>query len=142
MNGNLEMINYIYQNAQMGQDTLTHLLKIAEDADFRKMLESQKNEYKRIFDECDKRLSQTNSETKGIGKMAEMSTYLMINMKTLVDKTSSHIASMIMQGSVMGIIDITKNLKKYENAEQSILSLGERLLQIEEDNLDECKKFL
>ncbi len=142
MNTNLEMMNYIYQNAQMGQDTLTQLLKIVEDADFIKLLESQKNEYKSIFDECDRRINQNNAEPKGIGKMAEMSTYLMINIQTLTDKTSTHIAGMIMQGSVMGIIDIIRNLKKYKEADESVVALGKRLLQIEERNFNECKKFL
>ncbi len=142
MNANLEMMNYIYQNAQMGQDTLTQLLKIANNNDFIELLESQKNEYKAIFDECDQRINEMHSDPKGIGKMAEFSSYFMINMKTITDKTPTHIAGMIMQGSVMGIIDITRNLKKYIDVHPSIISLGKRLLQIEERNFKECKKFL
>lgn len=143
MNTNIEMLNYIYQNAQMGQDTITQLIKITEENnDFKELLEKQKNEYKDIFDQCDKCINKMNSEPKGIGKMAEFSTYFMINIKTITDKSPSHISEMLMQGSVMGIIEIRKNLKKYQEADQSILDLGKRLLKIEEHNLDECKKFL
>lgn len=142
MNDNLELMNYIYQNAQMGQDTLTQLIKIPDEIEFVKFLETQKNEYKLIFDECEKRINEANSNPKGIGKLAEISTYLMINMKTLTDKTPSHISGMIMQGSVMGIIDITRNLKKYKTADQSILNLGNRLLKLEDSNLNEFKKYL
>lgn len=142
MNADLELMNYIYQNAQMGQDTLTQLLKIAEDGQFVTLLESQQNEYKVIFDECDQCINRMDSTPKDIGKIAEFSTYLMISLKTLTDKAPSHIAGMIMQGSVMGIVDITKNLKKYSQADESILALGRRLLQLEEHNLNECKKFL
>lgn len=143
MNTNIEMLNYIYQNAQMGQDTITQLIKITEENnDFKELLEKQKNEYKDIFDQCDKYINKMNSEPKGIGKMAEFSTYFMINIKTITDKSPSHISEMLMQGSVMGIIEIRKNLKKYQEADQSILDLGKRLLKIEEHNLDECKKFL
>lgn len=142
MNINLELMNYIYQNAQMGQDTLTQLLKIVEDSNFIKLLESQKEEYKCIFDKCDTLINHMNSEPKGIGKIAEISTYLMINMKTLSDKTPTHIAGMIMQGSVMGIIDINRNLRKYSNADKDILELAKNLLNTEESNFNECKKFL
>ncbi|MEG0895126.1 MAG: hypothetical protein RSE93_05375 [Oscillospiraceae bacterium] len=142
MNENIEMMNFIYQNAQMGQDTLTQLLKIVENKDFISLLQSQKDEYKTIFDECDQMINEMNSEPKGIGKMAEISTYLMINFQTLTDKTPTHIAGMVMQGSVMGIIDIIRNLKKYKNAKPEILEMGNSLLKIEERNLDECKKYL
>ena len=142
MNSNLELLNYIYKNAEMGQDTLTQLIKIAEQEDFLKLLRDQQKEYKEIFDECDKRINKLNSEPKGIGKITEISTYFMLNMKTLTDKTPSHIAGMVMQGSVMGIIDITKKLKEYKDADSSVIALGERLLKMEEHNLTECKKFL
>jgi len=42
----------------------------------------------------------------------------------------------------MGIIDMTKNLKKYSDADKDILALGNRLLEFEKRNIDELKKFL
>lgn len=142
MNKNLEMINYIYQNAQMGQDTLTKILEIAQGEEFINLIESQQNEYQTIFEECEQKITDLNCQPKGLGKITELSTYFIINMKTLTDKTPSHIASIIMQGSVMGIIDITKTLKKYKTADPSIIALGQWLLKIEEKNLNECKSFL
>ena len=142
MNANLEMMNAIYKNAQMGQDTLTQLSKIAEDEDFANLLVQQKNSYKKICNESSQWISQQNAAPKGVGKMAELSTYLTINVQTLIDKTPTHLAGMVMQGSVMGIIDITRNLHTYHNAEQSVLDIGYRLLDLEEYNLDECKKYL
>ena len=47
----------------------------------------------------------------------------MVNIQTLTDKSSSHIAEMLMVGSNMGIINAIKNLKKYSDAEQSIKAL-------------------
>jgi len=41
-----------------------------------------------------------------------------------------------------GIIDAIKNLKKYENAEPSIIKLMEKLLKIEEDTVQQLKQFL
>lgn len=47
----------------------------------------------------------------------------MINLNTLVNKTSSHISEMLIQGSTMGIIDITKRIKEYPNANKEILEV-------------------
>jgi len=48
MNGNMELLNYIYQNAQMGTSTIEQLLGIAQDEAFRRQLQSQYGEYKAI----------------------------------------------------------------------------------------------
>lgn len=67
---------------------------------------------------------------------------MMINMQTLTDKTSSHIAEMLIIGSNMGVIDAVKNLKKYTGAEKDITNIMEKLLTIEENNVQQLQKFL
>ena len=42
----------------------------------------------------------------------------------------------------MGIINAVKNIKKYKNAEPDIISLMERLLRFEENNIQQLKEFL
>ncbi len=66
----------------------------------------------------------------------------MINFNTITNKTPSHIAEMLIQGSTMGIIDVTKRLKEYKDVGQDILALADRLLKFEQQNVDELKKFL
>ncbi|MNI90281.1 hypothetical protein D3C73_1477860 [compost metagenome] len=51
-------------------------------------------------------------------------------------------AEMLIQGSTMGIIDITKKIKEYKSQDQTILGLANKLLQFEQKNIDELKKFL
>lgn len=142
MNGNTELLNYIYQNSEMGQDTLKQLMGMVEDDAFKKTLEYQYNEYKKIFDISDSKLKEEDREGKGINVLTKVSTYIMINLRTLTNKTSSHISEMLIQGSTMGIIDITKKLKEYKEAEKEILDLGNKLLQFEQRSIKELKKFL
>ena len=142
MNANVEMLNFIYQNAQMGQNTLNQLLKISEDEKFNKLLGSQFDEYKKIFDESEQKLNALGKEAKDIRSSQKVMVYIMINIETLRDKSPSHICEMLIQGSTMGIIDITKNLKEYKDANKDILSLGQELLEFEQQNIEECKKFL
>lgn len=142
MNGNEELLNYIYKNSQMGQDTINRLLDVVEEGDFKKHLESQFKEYKKIFDLVEEKLEKSSGEAKGINPLSKIQAYIMIDVKTLIDKTPSHISEMLIQGSTMGIIDITKNLKKYSEADQDILDIGNRLLQIEQRNVEELKRFL
>lgn len=63
-------------------------------------------------------------------------------MNTLIDKTSSHIAEMMMQGNMMGVIEITKTIKHNPDADAAALQLARDLLQTQENNIQELKQFL
>jgi len=142
MNGNAEILNYIYQNSQMGLDTINQLLGIVTDQDFKKHLQSELNEYRYINDLAKEKLHKNGCEEKGIGNLAKISTYMTINMKTITDKTPSRISQMLIEGSTKGIVDATKNIKKYSDAEKDILDLADKLLKFEQNNVEQLKKFL
>jgi len=142
MNGNAELLNFVYQNSQMGVDTIRQLISIAEEDVFSEHLEEQQREYEAIHSEAREKLNQNGFDEKGISAFEKVRTYLMINMQTLTDKSSSHISEMLMVGSNMGIIDAIKNIKKYSDAEPDIIALMERLLRFEENNVQRLKEFL
>lgn len=143
MNGNAEMLNYVYQNSQMGIESLKQILKIVENERFGKSLEKQLEEYQSINTKAGKMLNENGCDEKGINGMEKITSYLMINMKTLTDKSSSHIADMLIKGSNMGIVDATKKLHKYEDkAEKDIIALMKELQKMEGHNLEELKKYL
>ena len=81
-------------------------------------------------------------DEKEISAFSKISTYLMINMQLLTDKSTTHIAEMMIQGSNMGVIDAIKNLNDCEDAEQEIRNLMEKLQKFEEHNIDKLKEFL
>jgi len=142
MDENVEFLNYIYQNSQMGIDTLSQLIDITKDEKYKNMLQSQYDEYKYIFDTADQKLKLHNKEGKDINMNKKISSYIMINLQTLMNKTPSHISEMLIQGSTMGIVDITKKLKEYAHADIEILDIATKLLKFEQTNVEECKKFL
>lgn len=144
MNANIEMLNYIYKNAQMGQNSINHLLEIIkDDSKFKNLLNSQFNEYKAIFDESEKALKEHGYEPKGNSTIQKFETYMMIDMKTLTNKTPDHVAEMLIQGSTMGVIQITRRLKDYTGSiDKNVQRLAEKLLSTEQHNVEECRKFL
>ena len=142
MNGNAELLNFIYQNSQMGVHTIGQLIELTEDADFKKHLEAQYDEYQEIHRAAKSMLNENGYDEKGIGAFDKLKTYLMINMQTMTNKTPSHISEMLIIGSNMGVIDAIKNIRKYGKAERSILGLMDKLLSFEENNIKQLKKFL
>lgn len=142
MNGNAELLNFIYQNAQMGTETIRQLADIVKDKEFITHLKTQYQEYKEIVEQARNLLNQNGYDEKGINAFEKLRTYLMINMQTLTDKSASHIAEMLIIGSNMGVINCVKNLKKYSNADKNIRDLMDRLLKSEENNIQQLKNFL
>ncbi|GEA33523.1 MULTISPECIES: hypothetical protein [Clostridium] len=48
-----------------------------------------------IYDTTDEKIKELNEEIKDINVFSKASTYVMINLNTLVNKTSSHISEML-----------------------------------------------
>lgn len=142
MDENVELLNYIYQNSEMGTDTIEHLIGIAEDENFKSTLRSQFDEYKMINDITNEKLKEKYKEPKDINAFSKATTYMMINLRTLTDKSTSHISEMLIRGSTMGIVDITKKIKEYSNADKEIVDIANKLLEFEQRNVEECKKYL
>lgn len=142
MNSNTEFLNYIYQNAEMGKNTISQLINIVEDTTFKQTLESQLREYNEIFDMANNKIEESQESSKSIGGFSKLKTSTMISLNTITNKTPSYIAEMMVQGSTMGIIDVTKRLKEYDGADKDISALADRLLKFEQQNVDEMKSFL
>jgi len=142
MNENIEMLNYVYQNAEMGKTTIEQILKEVKDLEFRDVLKEQLKDYEYVASQCDDLLNVGGKLPKGIDVMPKIMSYFKIKMDTLKDDTSSHIAEMMINGSTMGITDITKNLNKYSNVDNNVKDLSSRLLKIEQDNIETLKPYL
>lgn len=142
MNGNAELLNFVFQNAQMGVLTIEKLIELSEDPQFTNVLKSQFHEYECIHNAANELLAKNEKSEKGISTYEKIKTYIMINMQTLTDKSVSHIAEMLMVGSVMGIIQALRNLRKYNDTDRTILDLMDRLLKFEEKNITELKQFI
>lgn len=142
MDKNVEFLNYIYQNAEMGKNTLSQLIDTTEDDNYKELLKSHLITYITIYDNTEKELQEINKKAKGINIFPKSSTSTMINLKTMLNKSPSHISEMLIQGSTMGIIDMTKKLKEYNNVKGYVLSIANELLTFERNSIEEYKKYL
>lgn len=142
MDQNTEFLNYIYQNSKMGADASKHVMKAAASKEVRDHLQFFINDYEEINTKARDMLNHTGNEEKDIGTIQKIMSYAAIEVKTMTDNSPCHIAEMMMQGNTMGIIDITKNLKKYETADTKITALGKKLLKLEKDGFEYWKTYL
>ena len=73
--------------------------------------------------------------------MNKIMTWYGIEMKTLTDQSNSKIAELLLQGTNMGIIEGRKLLNNKET-NQEIHDLLEEFVTMQEDSVEQLKKFL
>lgn len=143
MNANAELLNFVYENSQMGVKTLRQLLEIMNEGEFKEYLTKQLGGYEGFHRQAKDKLNENGLDEKGLTAFEKVRTYLMINVQTMMNKTDSHIAEMLVIGSNMGIVDAIKKINAYkEDAEKDIVELMENLLRFEEKNVEKLKSYL
>ena len=142
MNDDVKLLNFIYQNSQMGVETIDQLEKIVEDKNFKRYLKEKYEGYCKIHKDAKEKLNSHGYDEKGISSFEKLRTYLMINMQTLTDKSNTHIAEMMMIGSTMGIVSAIRNLNDYSNADNDIIKLMETLKAFEEKSYHDLQVFI
>lgn len=139
MDTNIEFLNYIYKNAEMGVIGIDHVFEYVKDNDLRNLLVIQRKEYQSIVDETKKMLK---DQEKGVPSIAKFSSNLMIDMAMFKDGSKSTIAKLMMEGTNKGIIEISEKLNHYKEKDKKTMLLAKKLLKTEQNNIEELKKYL
>lgn len=142
VNNHIEFLNYIYQNAEMGIVGINDIIPKVKDEEFETLLNEQKSDYENICNEAIEILKKYGKEQQELNKMAKISSYMMSMMKTMKDPSTSNLAKMMMEGSNKGIIEITEKINNFKEKDEEIVDLANKLLETEQNNLDNLKKFL
>ena len=141
-NDNLNMLEAIVQNTEMGKNTLDQLVPMAEDEQFKAEILRQRNIYRQLNQEAHAAIDACGGSAQGQSAMAKFNTKMGISMKPLTDKSTRNLAEMLTQGSGMGVVDCVKAQKDYPNAAPGTKRLAQRLMEFEEDNRVRLEQFL
>ena len=145
MDENLELLEYIYQNAEMGVFTLTKLIKKINDKEnkIKKLVEEQLKGYEEYLKDSKKLLKKNDEEAKSNTVMSKISASMGIDMEVMKDNSDASIAHMLTQGITMGVVDITTKIDNYkESVDGKNLKLAKDFLQFQEEQLKILKSYL
>lgn len=145
MNENLELLEYIYKNAEMGSFTLTKLIEYlnGKENKIKKVVEDEIKGYEKYLEDSKKLIEKHDYDLKENGLMAKMGATMGIKKETMVDNSDASIAHMIIEGLTMGVVDISSKINNYkEDADKKILNLAQSFLKFQEDEIEKLKTFL
>lgn len=137
-----QLLNHIYQTAEMGCDGIRSVLKYADEPKLSGALNRQLAEYQTIQNTAGSMLRARGETPKGIGAMVKMSSETMAAIKTMMDHSATKIAEMMIQGSTMGVTKSLRTIRDCDLKDTSVRGLADKLLKTEEANITEMKQFL
>lgn len=145
MNENMELLNFVYENAEMGVHTLNNLSDILRNKDnkIKGLIEDELKEYNSFLKESEKLLKKNKIEPKKTNMMAKISSKMGIKMETMKDNSDPAIASMVVEGLTMGIVEMETKIENYKKlVDKKILKLSIKFLKFQEEEIEKLKTFM
>jgi hypothetical protein len=138
----VNVLDELNKGTCMGMDAIHFIMDKVEDEELKKELYRQYDEYQKIHHEiCELYPEYSRDEPHETNVMNKAMTWYGIEMKTLMDKSNSKIAELLLQGTNMGIIEGRK-LLNHKNTEKEVESLVREYVDMQEEAVEKLKPFL
>lgn len=141
---NLEnYLNAVYQNIKTAVQSIDDLLPKVKDDNLKKELASQQDKYLALQKECEV-LAQAEKleKIKDNNWLEKARLWSSINLSTLTNKTTRHIAEMMLFGTFMGYINCVKDLSDHRNISKEVDEILTKLKEFERGNIDSLMPYL
>ena len=137
------MLNAIRQTTEMGCYGIKSVLNETANREFRGALRAQYDEYAQIYEEADRLIRERGGRIKDLNPMAKYGSAMTSKMRVRasIDPTAK-IAELMLQGNTRGMIKSMHNIRTMANLEPQVASLSRRLLQTEQNNINQMKHYL
>ena len=113
---NEKMLQEIVQNTEMGKNTLDELIGLTHDQRLKDEMMRQKREYRRINQAAHTALDAIGAQAHGQSAANRMSVSMGIRTRTMLDKSTRNLATMLAEGSGQGVLDCKRAEKDYPTA--------------------------
>ncbi|MBE7083035.1 MAG: hypothetical protein E7373_00345 [Clostridiales bacterium] len=139
---NEKAINDVYKNAHIALQSISDLLPSVEDEDIKAELKDEYEGYEKVIGEVSTFMAENGIEPKDVNPFKKAMLWSSIKMKTLFDNSRNQVAEMMINGTVMGINELTAMKNEQTNLDPGVLELLEKLLKLEEEYEQRLKKYL
>ena len=138
----VDVLDELNKGACMGMDAIKFVLDKVEDKEFYDLLERQYSGYEKISNKiCELYPEYSKDHPHETNAMNKVMTWYGIEMKTMLDKSNSKIAELLLQGTNMGIIEGRK-LLNHKNTDKEVEKLVSEYVKNQEEAVEQLKQYL
>ena len=140
----INVLDELNKGACMGMDAIHYILEKLDNESLKKELDCQYQEYKKITEEIKRLYPEYNNskdEPHKTNAVNKAMTWYGIEMKTILDSSTSKISELLLQGTNIGIIEGRK-LLNHKNTDENVHSLVQKYVSMQEKAVEKLKQFL
>ena len=140
-----ELLQSIYQDCYMATKNLESLLEEIKHKDnkIKKDTEDILKKYEKYLKESKKLLKSNKIKPRKVSYFAVMGAKMKMRKDIKNDNSDSKISDILIQGLVMGVIDINKRIDNFkEEVDKNVLKLSKELLDFQQESIDKLKNYL
>ena len=137
-----EVLAEIYRNAELALQSINDIMPQVDDFEVREELSRQHEEYEKFSSKACAIAKDRGIDLKEPNPLKKAMMWGSIKMSTLTDNSRSHIADMMIQGTVMGITALRTSAGDVADGDESILALLDEMIKTEEAFEKRWKEFL
>lgn len=139
---NSKILDDAYKNMCMGSFAIDRIITKIKNANFRNLLKKQNEFYLEYTEKINNLAKSLSYKPKDLNFMLKISSCLSINIRTLFNKNTPHIAEMLIKGTTMGITTLIKEVKKNPKADEKIIEISNEIISSQEQFVESLKDFL
>lgn len=139
---NEALLKEIHKAAASGLGAIETVLPKVRDSSLKNHIEEQGVCYQQLLTRSEKLLQKAGALPEKNPPLQKAMMWGAIQMETLADASSEHIAEMMINGSTMGVVEMTKQLHRLPEASSSARHLAEDFLSGEQRHIDRMKEHL
>lgn len=139
---NVKALNDVYKNAHIALQSISDLLPSVDNEEIKKELLEEYEGYEKAIGEISAYMAEKGIEPKDINPIKKAMMWSGIKMNTMFDTSRTHIAEIMIKGTVMGITELTAMKNESSNLDEGTIQQIDKLLALEEEYEQRLKKFL
>lgn len=138
----INVLDELSKGTCMGMDAIHFIIDKVKDEELHNELNRQYEKYKEIKEKIDELYPEySDKHPHETGIMNKTMTWYGIEMKTMIDDTTSKLAELLMQGTNMGIIE-GRRLLNHKKDDEQINRLLSEYVSMQEKAVEKLKQFL
>lgn len=141
-NINLTILNEIAKATKIGLSNITFVSDKITDEIMKEELSTQYADYGKILDKVNTQFEKYGEIPDNAPLGATIMGWTGVQMNTMIDKSNSHIADLMMQGNLMGIIESQKLLNHNPEMDETVKDTLNEFITLQNNHINKMKQFL
>ena len=138
----LEMLTDIYKNCKMGVESTAKLMPGVQNGDMRRVMGEQLKQYQGFAARAADQLAKQGKAPQDAGFFEKLPSEISMAVTQMMDDSDSKTAQMMINGFVMGVTELKKQLADTPNVSEHTAALAGDMIQFQLNAINDMKQYL